>query len=92
MESELGDRLVKIVLFGSRARGDFDFESDIDVAMIVRDLSRELKHQLLEIVAELEMKYFIPLSVHILSKNEFERLKERERRFALDIEREGVPL
>jgi predicted nucleotidyltransferase len=43
-------------------------------------------------VAEIEMKYFTPLSVHILSESEFERLKKRERRFALDIEREGVSL
>jgi len=92
VENELGDRLVRIVLFGSKARGDFDIESDIDIAMIVRDLSREIKHQILDSVAEIEMKYFTPLSVHILSESEFERLKKRERRFALDIEREGVPL
>jgi predicted nucleotidyltransferase len=92
VEGQLGDRLVRMVLFGSRARRDFDIESDIDIAMIVRDLSRELKHQILDSVAEIEMKYFTPLSVHILSESEFERLKKRERRFALDIEREGVPL
>jgi predicted nucleotidyltransferase len=33
VEKDLGDRLVRIVLFGSRAREDFDFESDIDIAM-----------------------------------------------------------
>jgi hypothetical protein len=92
MESQLGDRLVRIVLFGSRARGDFDVESDIDIAIIVRDLPRELRHQILDSVAELEMEYLTPVSVHILSESEFERLRRRERRFALDIEREGVPL
>ena len=92
VESQLGDRLVRIVLFGSRARGNFDIESDIDIAMIVRELSRELKHQILDSVAEIEMEYLTPLSVHILSESEFERLKKRERRIALDIEREGVPL
>ena len=42
-----GDR-VRLVLFGSKARGNYDSESDIDVAIIVRDLSRELKDQILE--------------------------------------------
>ena len=92
IEEQLGDRLVKMVLYGSRAKGDFDNESDIDVAIIVRELSRELKHQILDSVAEIEMKYLTPLSVHILSENEFEHLKRRERRIALDIEREGIPL
>jgi predicted nucleotidyltransferase len=92
MQSQLGDRLVKIVVFGSRARGDFDAESDTDIAIIVRELSRELKYQILDTVAEIEMKFIIPLSVIVFSENEFERLKKRERRIALDIEKEGIPL
>jgi predicted nucleotidyltransferase len=92
VEGLLGDRLVKMVLYGSQAKGDFDKESDIDIAIIIRELSRELKHHILDNVAELEMRYLTPLSVHIFSENEFEHLKRRERRIALDIEREGVPL
>jgi hypothetical protein len=38
------------------------------------------------------MKFIIPLSVIVFSENEFERLKKRERRIALDIEKEGIPL
>jgi predicted nucleotidyltransferase len=92
MDSELGDRLVKIVIFGSRARGDFGAESDTDIAIIVRGLSRELKYQILDTIAEIEMKFIVPLSVIVFSENEFERLKKRERKIALDIEKEGVPL
>jgi predicted nucleotidyltransferase len=92
MENQLGDRLVKMVVFGSRARGDFDAESDTDIAIIVRELSRQLKYQILDTVAEIEMKFIIPLSVMVFSENEFERLKKRERRIALDIEKEGIPI
>ncbi len=38
-----GDQILKMVLFGSRARGDFDEDSDIDVVLIVRGLTPELK-------------------------------------------------
>jgi predicted nucleotidyltransferase len=41
-----GDRLERMVLFGSRARGDSRPDSDYDVAIIVRDLGnpwREFK-------------------------------------------------
>ncbi len=92
IEGQLGDRLVKMVVFGSRARGDFDAESDTDIAIIVLGLSRELKYQILDTVAEIEMKFVIPLSVIVFSENEFERLKKRERRIALDIEKEGIPI
>jgi predicted nucleotidyltransferase len=92
LEALLGDRLVRMVLFGSLARGDYNDESDMDVAIIIRRLTRELKNQILDKVAEVELNHLTPVSVLILSEEEFNRLKKRERRIALDIEREGVPL
>ncbi|MCK6467290.1 MAG: nucleotidyltransferase domain-containing protein [Candidatus Brocadia sinica] len=88
----LGNRLERMVLFGSRARGDYEDESDIDIAIIVHGLTRELKNQILDTVAEIELKYLQPISVIVFSKAEFDGLKERERRIALDIEKEGIPL
>jgi len=88
----LGDQLVSIVLFGSMAREDYHDGSDIDVAVIVRGLTRKLKGQILEEIAELELNHHTPLSVLVLSEEEFNHLKKRERRIALDIEREGIPL
>lgn len=87
-----GDGIVKIVLYGSRARGDYDVESDIDIAIIVRGLTRELKNRLLDDVADIELKYHTPLSVLVLAEEDFEFLKKRERRIALDIEKEGIIL
>ena len=34
----LGDRLIAVVLFGSRARGDADPTSDWDLQVVARDL------------------------------------------------------
>jgi predicted nucleotidyltransferase len=89
---ELARDRVRLVLFGSRARGDYNSESDIDVAIIVRDLSRELKNQILEGVADIELKYLTPLSTLVISEDDFASLKRKERRIALDIEGEGIPL
>ena len=88
----LGESLDTMILYGSKARGDYDSESDIDVAIIVHGLTRQLKDEILTKVAEIEIKYLLPLSTVILSRSEFERLKKRERRLALDIEREGIPI
>jgi len=88
----LGDHILRMMLFGSRARGDYGDDSDIDIAIIVRGLNRELKHQILGKVAEIELEYLMPLSVLVLSEDEFNRLKKRERRIALDIDREGISL
>jgi len=92
LQGFLGDRLLRMVLFGSRARGDYNNGSDIDVTIIIRGLTRELKHQILDKVAEVELNHLMPISALILSEDEFNHLKKRERRIALDIEKEGVLL
>ena len=91
LKAIFGDR-IKLFLYGSRARGDYDHESDIDIAVIVRGLTREIKNQILTRVADIELKYLTPLSTLVLSEDDFEFLKERERRIALDIEKDGIPL
>jgi predicted nucleotidyltransferase len=92
LQELLKDSLVRLVLFGSRARGDYEEFSDVDVALIVRGLTRELKDRILREVADIELEHCQPLSVLVLSEEEFNRLRERERRIARDILEEGVPL
>ncbi len=80
-----------IRIFGSRARGDEEPQSDLDLAVIVPGLTREEKMRILETVAEVELEHLTPLSALVISKEAFGRLKGLERRIALDIEREGIP-
>jgi predicted nucleotidyltransferase len=87
-----GDRLIKMVLYGSRARGDFSEDSDTDIAIVIRGLSPEMKRRMLSRVADIEFEYLRSLSTLILSEEDFLLLKKRERRIAVDIEREGIPL
>jgi len=84
--------MIKMVLYGSRARGDYNEESDTDIAIIIRGLSRELKDRILSRVAEIEFEYLRSLSTLVISEEDFHLLRNRERRIALDIEREGIPL
>ena len=37
LRTRYGDDLLRVALFGSKARGDFDAESDVDVLVLVRD-------------------------------------------------------
>jgi len=92
LNSYLGESLVRFVLFGSRVRGDYDSNSDIDVAIVVRGMTRNIKNQILGTIAEIELAHLVPISALVLSEDEFENLKRLERRIALDIEREGQPI
>jgi uncharacterized protein len=39
LDEVYGDRIERVVLFGSRARGDASMDSDYDVAVFLRDMS-----------------------------------------------------
>jgi predicted nucleotidyltransferase len=92
IENLLDPQAFKMILFGSRARGDYLDESDVDVAILVRGLTREMKNRILDRVAEIELAYLLPIAALVLSEEEFDHLKKRERRIALDIDSEGIPL
>ena len=92
LESLLGRALVKLLLFGSRARGDADPDSDVDVAIVFRSPDAGMRDRILDAVVCIELEHGVPLSTLVLPEEEYRRLLERERRIALDIEREGVEL
>lgn len=88
----VGNRLKGFYLFGSKARGDYDSDSDVDVAILVNGLDRDLMKKIIDIVVDVELKYLIFFTSLVLSWTDFVKLRTRERRIALDIEREGIPL
>ena len=82
----------KAVLYGSRARGDAEPDSDVDVAIVVRDATADTRDRIYREVADVELETLVPLSTVVFSADDFHRLLEGERRIALDIEHEGIAL
>ncbi|MBI4689930.1 MAG: nucleotidyltransferase domain-containing protein [Nitrospirae bacterium] len=89
---ELGDSLTLIMFFGSRQKGEFASDSDIDMLIIIKEKNRKLIDRIFEIANEIEnfvLSYRIPLSIHIRSEEEFSRFKKLKSPFIAEIEREG---
>lgn len=90
----LGNRLKKVILYGSYARGDYNKKSDVDI-MILTDLSydeiEEYRDKISDIAFEIELKTGIILSPVI--KN-IEKYNSRIRfiPFYKNVEKEGVVL
>ncbi len=85
-----GPRLERAVLFGSRARGDFQPDSDYDVAVFLhdyRDLWTEL-HPLAEITTDI-----LEDSGEVISAKPFPAGSYRERTaFMREVRRDGIDL
>lgn len=53
---------MKVILFGSVARDDFDISSDIDI-LVVSENIKDAKNFFGKIADELFLKYFVPISM-----------------------------
>jgi len=56
LREQHGNEVVLVSLFGSKVRGDFDEESDIDVLLVVETRNSQLWEDVVEIETELMLK------------------------------------
>ena len=96
VEKILGNRLKKIVLYGSYARGDYNENSDIDI-MILTDLTNEEIIEYRELVSniafdiEFDTNFEVMISPLVKNIEKFEYwLKALP--FYMNVQREGVVL
>jgi predicted nucleotidyltransferase len=85
-----GDRIEKIVLFGSYARGDYTRESDIDVLVVTAEDSFKMQRMLSEIVTDILLETEEYVSVKVLSVEEYEFQERIKSGFFRNVSKEGV--
>jgi len=74
----LGNKLTKVILYGSYARGDFDDESDIDFALMSNVTEKDIpayNNQIGEITSQLSRAYDRLVSIMIISAESFNKYK-----------------
>jgi len=62
LRERFGRMVREIILFGSRARGQGDRESDIDILIVMTNLSWEIKRTISELAAVENMKHGVLIS------------------------------
>ena len=87
VEKVLADRLDRVVLFGSRSRGDAEPDSDFDLLVTVRSLQKTDRKRVFDVAADLSLEYGTVLAVLLLPATDF----TEDRYFYLyeNIQREG---
>jgi predicted nucleotidyltransferase len=86
-----GDRLVKLVLFGSQARGDAAPDSDIDVLVVLRgsvEPYREI-HRASPVTAAVSLEHDVVISCVYVSE---ERFNADRGPLLVNVRAEGIPV
>lgn len=92
VRSRLASDLEEARLFGSRARGEGNAASDVDLALVVTAAGRARRREVYDLAFDVGLKYGVQIAPLVIEREKLEELRKRERRLAADIDREGIPL
>ncbi len=82
----------QMILFGSKARGESDLDSDIDVLLVTDSEDWRFCHAISDIAADISLHYDVLIEPHVIEWTRWERM--RRSRFVLckTVRNEGVAL
>lgn len=86
----LGDNLLEVRLFGSRARGDAEPDSDVDVMLLVRERTENLRDRVMDVSAPLSLKYELVIMTLIMTPEELADEEDMETLLYSSLMKEGI--
>ena len=90
LENNLGKRLIELKLFGSKARGDDNPSSDLDVLSVVADEDWKLSDTVYGIATDVLLETGICISPKVISQKRLEKLSQEESSFVRNIEKDAI--
>lgn len=91
LEKLKGD-VLELKLFGSKARGDFHKDSDIDVLVVLKNKTSRKEDFIFDLAVNNLLKYGIDLSIKIFSEKEYKYLNSIPTVFMQLFQKEAVSL
>lgn len=90
IKEKYGKNIEKIIMFGSKARGDFSQDSDIDILVVTnnKNISRTISDEAFDIL----LKYGVYLSLKIMELSHFQKINNVMTGFSQNIKKEGIVL
>ncbi len=90
LREKLGALVKEIILFGSKARGDSERESDIDILIVLSRLSWEIKKTISELAAEENLKHNVLISTIRYDVASWENPVIKASPFGAIVRKEGI--
>jgi len=91
LDTALGERVEKVILYGSQARGDARGDSDIDVLIVLKDdfKYRTMLKKTSKIVAKLSLDNDVVISRAFASRQQYE---QSNMPFLMNVRRDGISI
>lgn len=86
------DRVLAVVLFGSKARGDDDEESDIDLFLLLDEEDDVIRSELWRIASDVSLAHNVVLSVRVFGQTRWNKSRRIRLPLCRTIVADGIPL
>lgn len=92
LSDTLGDNLLAIWLFGSKARGDDTPDSDVDLLIVVGHLEPPIRWRIREAAADCSLEHDLLINTHIIDRRRWAEHALYASTLWREIKRDGVLL
>ena len=90
LKQALGSQLTELKLFGSKARGDDQPDSDIDVLTIIESDDWHIRDTVYDVATDILLQMDVCISPKVISKNRFDRLCKEGTSFIHNVSRDAI--
>lgn len=87
-----GDAILSVRLFGSKARGDFDLDSDLDVLILATHDDWKFRQAISFLAADISLDHDLVLAPKVVSRARWESLDREGFSIARNVREQGVLL
>jgi predicted nucleotidyltransferase len=85
-----GENIEKIILIGSYARGEQRQDSDVDIVVLLKASSKDLRESIYDYLVDFMLEHNMDISLKLIDHNTFQEWKRLEEPFIWSIETEGI--
>jgi predicted nucleotidyltransferase len=85
-------RILAVMLFGSKARGDGDAESDIDLLVLVDVEDNDLRDELWRIASDISLDHDVVLSARVFAHSRWTDTRQPHLPLYRAVTADGIPL
>lgn len=92
LQDKFSQEVEDVRLFGSKARGEANPDSDVDILVLVNSPDYQLKHAILWLAAEVSLAHDVLLSPRVIPPTAWQQMTQGNTLFYRTVCAEGIPL
>ncbi|MEW5829875.1 MAG: nucleotidyltransferase domain-containing protein [Chloroflexota bacterium] len=87
------DDILQVILFGSKARGDFTADSDTDMLVLVRHETWELRDNIWKMAARIELNHDnVVFNIQVIGEERWKEMNSMQFGMCRNVEADGIVL